>query len=90
MPSIPREQCPQDVASAAVFLALEDASFITGQVLVVDGGLTAADRCWAHVASSGRCSLIAATTTANSESFGVLARIRCDHIAYRPNPPTVG
>jgi len=30
---------PEDVANAVVFLAGEDASYITGQVLVVDGGL---------------------------------------------------
>jgi NAD(P)-dependent dehydrogenase (short-subunit alcohol dehydrogenase family) len=32
---------PADIARAAVFLASEDASFITGQVLTVDGGKTA-------------------------------------------------
>jgi NAD(P)-dependent dehydrogenase (short-subunit alcohol dehydrogenase family) len=32
---------PTDIARAAVFLASEDASFITGQVLTVDGGKTA-------------------------------------------------
>jgi 3-oxoacyl-[acyl-carrier protein] reductase len=32
---------PQDVADAALFLASEAAGFITGQVLTVDGGLTA-------------------------------------------------
>lgn len=30
---------PEDVANAVVFLAGEDASYITGQVLVVDGGM---------------------------------------------------
>ena len=32
---------PEDVAAAAVFLASDEASFITGTVLIVDGGLTA-------------------------------------------------
>ena len=32
---------PQDVADAVLFLASEAAAFITGQVLTVDGGLTA-------------------------------------------------
>ena len=31
---------PQDVADAVLFLASEAASFITGHVVVVDGGLT--------------------------------------------------
>ena len=30
---------PQDVASAVAFLASEHAAYITGQVLVVDGGM---------------------------------------------------
>ncbi|NOT09095.1 MAG: SDR family oxidoreductase [Gemmatimonadales bacterium] len=32
---------PEDVANAALFLAAADAAFITGQVLVVDGGMLA-------------------------------------------------
>ena len=32
---------PTDIARAAVFLASDDASFITGQILTVDGGKTA-------------------------------------------------
>jgi 3-oxoacyl-[acyl-carrier protein] reductase len=30
---------PEDVASAALFLASDDASYLTGQVLAVDGGM---------------------------------------------------
>ncbi len=38
----PLRRCgrPEDIANAVVFLCSEDASFITGQALVVDGGLT--------------------------------------------------
>ena len=40
---IPREATPEDMAAAATFLASKDASYITSQVLCVDGGL---DWCW--------------------------------------------
>ena len=33
---------PQDIAKAALFLASDDSAFMTGQSLIVDGGITAA------------------------------------------------
>jgi 3-oxoacyl-[acyl-carrier protein] reductase len=35
-----RQGDPEDVAAAAGFLASEEASYITGQVIAVDGGMT--------------------------------------------------
>ena len=37
---INRPGTPDDIASAVMFLASDQASYITGQVLTVDGGLT--------------------------------------------------
>jgi NAD(P)-dependent dehydrogenase (short-subunit alcohol dehydrogenase family) len=37
---IRRSGVPNDIASAALFLASDDSSFISGHALVVDGGLT--------------------------------------------------
>jgi NAD(P)-dependent dehydrogenase (short-subunit alcohol dehydrogenase family) len=36
--AIPRDQMPEDLVGAASFLASDDAAFMTGQTVVVDGG----------------------------------------------------
>ena len=46
MQPIPRGGESEDIANAACFLASDEASFITGHALVVDGGLTAGS--WTH------------------------------------------
>jgi cyclohexyl-isocyanide hydratase len=38
--AIPREELPEDIVGACLFLASEAAQFITGQIVVVDGGST--------------------------------------------------
>jgi NAD(P)-dependent dehydrogenase (short-subunit alcohol dehydrogenase family) len=38
--AIPRVQLPEDLVGAIIFLASDEAAFITGQTLVVDGGAT--------------------------------------------------
>lgn len=38
---IPRAGLPEDIAQAAIFLASDESSFITGRDLVIDGGATA-------------------------------------------------
>ena len=43
---IPRAGRPEDIANAACFLASDEASFVTGHAMVVDGGLTAGR--WRH------------------------------------------
>jgi NAD(P)-dependent dehydrogenase (short-subunit alcohol dehydrogenase family) len=54
MQPVPRAGEPADLAAAAVFLASDDSSFITGQALAVDGGLLAG-QAW------GQANLAAAT-----------------------------
>jgi hypothetical protein len=37
---IPRAGHPEDIAGMALFLASDDSEFVTGQAMIVDGGLT--------------------------------------------------
>lgn len=46
MQAIRRAALPEDVANAALWLASDEASFVTGHVRVVDGGLTAGAQWW--------------------------------------------
>jgi NAD(P)-dependent dehydrogenase (short-subunit alcohol dehydrogenase family) len=43
---------PEDIANAALFLASEEASFVTGAVFVIDGGLTAGLKEWRYDAAA--------------------------------------
>ncbi|HEY8123580.1 MAG TPA: SDR family NAD(P)-dependent oxidoreductase [Myxococcota bacterium] len=49
----PRLGTPEDIAAAVVFLASDDAAFITGQIICVDGGLLAHHPTVAEVRSLG-------------------------------------
>ena len=53
---LPRAGLPDDIARAAAFLASDGSGFITGQDLVVDGGLTAIARGWS-ASAAGRAEL---------------------------------
>ncbi|MCP5179073.1 MAG: glucose 1-dehydrogenase [Pseudomonadales bacterium] len=63
MQPIPRAGEPEDIANAACFLASDEASFVSGHALVVDGALTAGG--WTHP------SIGAGAIDALAQAFGV-------------------
>ncbi len=56
MQPIKRSGIPEDVARAALWLASDESSFVTGHPLVVDGGISGG-RIWAQMAEKIRASL---------------------------------
>jgi NAD(P)-dependent dehydrogenase (short-subunit alcohol dehydrogenase family) len=58
---IERAGRPEDIAGPIAWLASDDAAFVTGQAIIVDGGQTSAN---AYVASSGIGDMIAETLAA--------------------------
>ena len=50
---VPRSGLPEDIANAALFLASDEATFVNGHALVVDGGLIRGRR-WSEVQQRGK------------------------------------
>ena len=75
MQPVPRAGEPEDIANAACFLASDEASFITGQALVVDGGLTAGN--WVPPGETSALDAMA-------EAFGVDDAADMDMVVHDP------
>ena len=50
---LPRPGMPEEISGAVVFLASDESSFMTGGVIVIDGGACVVDPCGAAVSSAG-------------------------------------
>jgi NAD(P)-dependent dehydrogenase (short-subunit alcohol dehydrogenase family) len=68
---IPKAGLPQDVATAALYLASDDSRFVTGIQIVIDGGLTVGGR---HAWDSATASPFAAIPGVNLEAMQALMR----------------
>jgi NAD(P)-dependent dehydrogenase (short-subunit alcohol dehydrogenase family) len=72
----PRHGRPEDIAAAICFLASDDASFITGEALVVDGGLTITGSTGSSGRTLGGGALPAGASGVSKGSTGELPTIR--------------
>jgi NAD(P)-dependent dehydrogenase (short-subunit alcohol dehydrogenase family) len=69
----PEQGEPQHIADAALFLASEESRFITGQVIVVDGGVTALGP---NIFGTGSASRLLKKAGVNTGSTGVAGTVR--------------
>jgi NAD(P)-dependent dehydrogenase (short-subunit alcohol dehydrogenase family) len=65
---------PEHIASAALFLASDDAHFVTGEALVVDGGLTAQGGNAMQVLNQGEMALVATGVDRGTTGLDPIAR----------------
>jgi NAD(P)-dependent dehydrogenase (short-subunit alcohol dehydrogenase family) len=79
---IPRPGLPEDVARAAVFLASDASSFVSGQDIVVDGGQTSVTRGWSE--------MVAARAEMSARLKAAAAALQSDKYVLHPQSTSTG
>lgn len=68
---VPKAGLPTDIAAAALYLASDDAQFVTGTHLIVDGGITIGSRhAWDPAAASPFAQIFGMTTAEMQDAIG--------------------